>query len=304
MKDSIDTFVDLIKLKKTWAIIFAFLIIIDIPYIVDEGHVGIKKQFGEAVSAESPGLHLKIPFVHKIEELEVRTRKSSETMSSSTSEQMPITVIASVNWSVDRVAVLDLYKQYGGLTQFEDRILDPRFRAAVKDVMPEYTAEEMVQDRSLAQAKIELKIIEDASNFPITISDMQIENIQLPAKYIASIETKQTEKNLAAAEKHKLQKQALVAQQAVNTARAQKEAAMLQADGKAYATLEQAKAEAESTRVKGLAEADAIEAKAKSLKNNPLIVELTQAQQWDGSLPRIVMGEGGGLPILDMREVK
>jgi hypothetical protein len=31
-------------------------------------------------------------------------------------------------------------------------------------------------------------------DFPVTVDNIQIENIQLPAKYLTSIETKQTEK--------------------------------------------------------------------------------------------------------------
>lgn len=279
-------------------------LLLKIPYIVDEGHVGIVKKFGEAVSAENPGLHFKVPFMYQIEEVEVRTRKSSEKMNSSTSEQMPITITSSINWTVNKEAALDMYKQYGGLMQFEERILDPRFRAVVKDVMPEYTAEEMIQDRSAAQVKIEAAIVQDLASFPIVVGDVQIENIVLPAKYIASIETKQTEKNMAAAEEHKLAKQALVAQQQVNTALAKRDADMARADGAAYATREQAQADAEAVRVKGLAEADAIKAKAAALKNNPLIVELTQAQSWDGKLPTMMMGEGSGVPILDLRSAQ
>ena len=49
-------------------------------------------------------------------------------------------------------------------------------------------------------------------------------------------------------------------------------------------------AEAESIRIKGLAEAEAITAKAKALGNNPLIVKLTEAQNWDGKLPATMLG--------------
>ena len=53
--------------------------------------------------------------------------------------------------------------------------------------------------------------------------------------------------------------------------------------------------------MKGIAEAKAIDAKGKSLRNNPLIVELTKAQRWNGGLPTTVMGSSSSMPILDMR---
>ena len=258
-------------------------------YTVNEGHIGIVKRFSEAKEQVNPGLHFKLPLIDSVEEIEVRTRKNEEKMASSTKEQMPVSLIVSVNWTVDKSAALDLFKQYGGLTQFENRILDPRFRSATKDVIPQYDAEQLIQDRASAIRAIEINLIEEMSSFPVTVDNIQIENIVLPAKYLTSIETKQTEKNLAAAEKHKLARQQLEAQRAVNTSKAQ-------ADGIELVAI----AEARAIKLKGLAEAEAITAKAKALGNNPLIVKLTEAQNWDGKLPTTILGSGN-TPILDFR---
>ena len=261
-------------------------------YTVNEGHIGIVKRFSEAKEQVNPGLHFKVPFIDSVEEIEVRTRKNEEKMASSTKEQMPVTITGSVNWTVDKSAALELYRQYGGLLQFENRILGPRFRSATKDVIPHYNAERLIQDRAGAIQAIEANFIEEMKDFPVTVDNIQIENIKLPAKYLTSIETKQTEKNLADAEKHKLARQNLEAQRDVNTAKAR-------ADGIKLVAI----AEAESIGIKGLAEAEAITAKAKALGNNPLIVKLTEAQNWDGKLPTTMLGSSN-MPILDMRPVK
>lgn len=203
---------------------------------------------------------------------------------------MPVTVHVSVNWTVDKESALDLFKQYGGLTQFEQRILDPRFRSATKDVIPRFEAEQLIQDRATSIQLIENNLIEEMKNFPVVVDNIQIENIVLPPKYIQSIETKQTEKNLAAAEEHKLERQRLEALREVNTA-----------DAKAQGIVKVAEAEAAAIRLKGEAEAAAITAKAKALKDNPLIVTLTEAQNWNGQLPKTVLGQSG-MPILDLRE--
>ena len=264
-------------------------VVFNAVYTVNEGHIGIVKRFSEAKEQVNPGLHFKVPFIDDVEEIEVRTRKNEEKMASSTKEQMPVTVVVSVNWTVDKSAALELFRQYGGLTQFENRILDPRFRSATKDVIPRYDAERLIQDRASAIQAIEAAFIDEMSDFPVTVDNIQIENIQLPAKYLTSIETKQTEKNLADAEKHKLARQNLEAQRDVNTAKAR-------ADGIKLVAI----AEAESIRIKGLAEAEAITAKAKALGDNPLIVKLTEAQNWDGKLPATMLGSGT-MPIIDIR---
>lgn len=278
-----------IPLKTIGSVAILLLILASSVYTVNEGHIGIVKRFSEAKEQVNPGLHFKVPFIDSVEEIEVRTRKNEERMASSTKEQMPVTISVSVNWTVDKTAALELFRQYGGLSQFESRILDPRFRSATKDVIPRFDAEKLIQDRATAIQAIEANLIEEMKEFPVTVDNIQIENIQLPAKYLTSIETKQTEKNLAAAEEHKLARQNLEAQRDVNTAKAK-------ADGIRAVAI----AEAEAIRIKGLAEAEAITAKAKALGNNPLIVKLTEAQNWDGKLPATMLG-GQNMPILDLR---
>ena len=184
--------------KEATTGLLTFIVIILLfmsTFITDEGHVTIVKSFGEAKTQVNPGLHFKTPFVETTEEIEVRTRKNKEVMSSSTAEQMPVQVAVAVNWTVQRDSALDLYKEYGGLAQFENRILDPRLRSAVKAVIPKFEAEQLIQDRSTAIMQIEALLIEEMATFPIKVGDLQIENIALPPKYLASIETKQTEKN-------------------------------------------------------------------------------------------------------------
>ncbi|QLE84521.1 MULTISPECIES: SPFH domain-containing protein [Shewanella] len=259
-------------------------------YTVDEGHVGIIKRFGEATEQVNPGLHVKIPFVDKVEVLEIRTRKNSEKLNASTHEQMPVTAEVSINWTVNRDQAFDLFKSYGGLSQFESRILDPKLRSAAKDALARYKAEEIIQNRGQVIAQIEDVLVEEMKDYPVKLDSAQLENLGLPQKYIQSIETKQTEKNLAAAEKHRLERQNLEAQREVNTANAKRDAAKATADGKAYAIQTEAIAEAEAIRLKGLAEAEAIQKKAEALRESKTLVEYVRAQQWNGQMPTTVMG--------------
>ena len=163
-------------------------------------------------------------------------------------------------YSIDQIKILARAQgvSEAEITQFEQRILDPRFRSATKDVIPRFEAEQLIQDRATSIQLIENNLIEEMKSFPVVVDNIQIENIVLPPKYIQSIETKQTEKNLAAAEEHKLERQRLEALREVNTA-----------DAKAQGIVKVAEAEASAIRLKGEAEAAAIAAKAKALKNNP-----------------------------------
>ena len=115
------------KVAIVWLVVAAGILMaaFQAMYTVDEGHVGIIKRFGEATEQVNPGLHIKIPFVDTVEILEIRTRKNLEKLNASTHEQMPVTAEVSINWTVKRDQAFDLFKRYGGLSQFESRILDP-----------------------------------------------------------------------------------------------------------------------------------------------------------------------------------
>lgn len=281
--------------------LFSFIGAMMSVYTVDEGHVGIVKRFGEATKQVSPGLQYKVPFMDDVEILEVRTRKSDEQLAAATSEQMPVQATVSINWTAEKAEALNLFKEYGSLEQFESRILDPKLRSAAKDAIARYKAEDLVKNRSQAIATIEELLKEQMTGYPIKLDSAQLENLNLPKKYLQSIETKQTELNLSQAEEHRLARQKLEAQREVNTAEAQRDAAKAKADGQAYAIKVNAEAEAEAIRVKGLAEAEAIEKRAAAIGKNQVLVDYQRALQWDGRMPTTMMGEGGAGVLMDMR---
>jgi regulator of protease activity HflC (stomatin/prohibitin superfamily) len=72
-----------------------------------------------------------------------------------------------------------------------------------------------------------------------------------------------------------------------------------QANGRANSVRAEAQAAADAIRLKGNAEADAIAARAKALSGNPAIIQLTQAERWNGVLPT-TMVPSSTLPFLDM----
>jgi regulator of protease activity HflC (stomatin/prohibitin superfamily) len=282
------------NLKKIiFGVLFVFIIIPTIFsgfYTVDEGHVGIVKRFSKAQSQVDPGLHFKIPFIDGVQELEIRTRKNVETLKASTFEQMPVDAQVSINWTVTKSEALDLYKKYGGLDQFENRILDPRLRSAAKDAIAKYKTEKIIQNRGLVISEIESTVQDTMKTFPVKLDSVQLEDFEPPPAYTQSIEVKQREKNFADAEAHKLRRQNLQAQQSVNTAKADRDSAKARADGKAYATLKNAEAEAKAIKLKGEAEAKAIEAQAKALRTSKTLVEYVRAQRWNGQLPTTMLG--------------
>lgn len=261
-------------------------------FITQEGNVTVVKSMGKADREVEPGFHFKLPFVESTVNLDIRERKSGGKMQVSTSEQMPVDAIITANWSIKKGAGINLYKEYGSLEQFEDKILEPKLLEAAKQGTAGYTAEEQMTKRDKVTESIRQALVQKVSYLPIDVSAVQIEDLKLPADYLASIANKQTQKNNADAEKFVLEKQNLTARQKENTAQAE-----------ANSTLMVAKAEAESIELKGRAEASAIEAKAKALQGNPLIIELEKVKNWNGSYVTTNIGSGVQT-LVDLRDKK
>jgi len=264
-------------------------------YIVGEGNRAIVTRFGEAIYQTNPGLHFKVPFINGVHKIEVRERKSVEELSAATKNQLPAVIKLSINWIINADELMDVYKRYGSLEQFENRILDPKLRQAGKAAASKFNADELIRDRQ--DVTVEILTIMQAlmANYPVQINSPQIENIELPSAYMDSVLKKEQAREDASREQYNLAKQNLVAKQSVQTANAERDATKARADGVAYKITTEATAEAASIRLIKSAEAGGIREVEKALSSNPLFVDYTKALRWDGAVPKTVLGEGSNI---------
>ena len=261
-------------------------------YTVPEGHVGIVTSFGKAVKQVEPGLHMKVPYIQGVVEVETREKRNTETFNASTRDELPIATTVSVNWIVDgeNDGALQMYRQYGSLDQFEDRVIDPLLSQAVKAAVSRFSASELIQDRSKAAAEIAQELQLVMNRVPANVKSPQIENVKLPQSYLEAVQRKEEARQETNAERERLARQKLEAQRDVQTAEAAAQAERARADAKAYVTETESVAEAEAIKRLGDAQAAALMAAGKALKDNPLVVQLEQMKRWDGTLPRMQMG--------------
>jgi len=114
---------------------------------------------------------------------------------------------------------------------------------------------------------------------PLLIVDsVQIENIDFSDAYEQSIE----QRMLAEVEVQKVQQ---------NAQREKVQAEIL---------VIQAKAQADAVKLQGDAEAHAINARGRALRDNPALIELVQAEKWDGKLPT-TMVPGQTVPFINVK---
>lgn len=246
---------------------------------------------GKAVSQEPPnGLQFKMPVVQGVKEFDVREKRTEPVeLSASTANQLPITAQVTLSWRLDPSQVMDVYINYGTPEQFETNVINPRMQQAAKEGLAKYQASELVRDRGAASETIRLLIVEALEHYPANVLSVQIENVSLPPQYLEAVMNKERAREAAAQEQYTLERQKLEAQREVQTAELNRDATKARADGEAYRILTEAEAQAELIRVIGEAHAQSIADMRSALDSDPVVLEYSKIQQWDGILPKTVL---------------
>jgi len=261
-------------------------------YIVDEGRVGVLTYMGKAVSQEGPaGLKWKTPFVQGMQEFDVRERALTGELGAATSNQLMTTVTFSVNWRPDPAHILDIFVKYGSPEDFAMNTIRPRLQQSLKSTIGKFTGADMTRRREEVAAAMLDRAQEVLEGYPAILTSVQIEDFSLPPRYMEAVLQKEEQREITEKEQLLLEQQKVQAQQAVQTAEAEKNATKATADGDAYAVSVAAVAEAEAIRLKAMAEADGVRAVAAAIASNPLLVEYERVKSWDGKLPTMVMGD-------------
>lgn len=254
---------------------------------VPTGQVGILTVFGSVQDAVlDAGFHVKNPFA-KITTMDVRTQKAHTDLAAFSSDIQQVTVVVSINYSVDKSTAMNLFQEVG--TGYVETVIQPRISENVKVVIARYTAESLIEQREQLSTEIMTLMKEDMAAYGITVTAVSIEDIDFTDAFTAAVEDKQvaTQNKLAAeTEQARITMEAEAeAQRLVIMAEAEAEIARIEANNAAYAITARAQAEAEANRLV-----------AESLTQE--LIDYTEAVNWNGQLPTFV-GSDTILPIID-----
>lgn len=258
-------------------------------YTVDQGERGVILRNGAIVGVAEPGLGFKTPVIESVVDIDVRTQaKLYENVLAYSRDQQTAGITVSVNYRIPADQVAVVYENFGSVDALSARLLDRQVLEEVKAIFGQFNAVTAIQDRARLNAEVQMAI-QTAVIGPIIIESVQIENIDFSDAYEQSIE----QRMLAEVEVQR------VAQNAERE-KVQAEIKVIQAQADADARVAQATAEAEAIRLRGEAEAASIEARGKALRDNPALIDLIQAERWNGSLPT-TMVPNGAVPFVEVK---
>lgn len=254
--------------------------------IIDQGDVGVKLRWGQAVGILQPGFNIVIPGMEQVVILSTRTQKRTyEKVNSYSRDIQQGDNLITVNYRMDPAKAIDVYARYG--ESYAASIIDPVIYKRFKEIFGKYDAADIVNQREKLGAEVETNI---RQNMPpgIIIEGVQIENIDFSQTYEDAIEAAATAEAAVRKARQELEQKKVDAEKVV-----------VQAQADAQARVAAAKAEADAIRLKGDAEASAIKAKADALRENPGLVALTATEKWDGKLPTTFV-PGSSVPFIQV----
>jgi regulator of protease activity HflC (stomatin/prohibitin superfamily) len=248
-------------------------------YTIDEGERGVILRNGKVVGTAEPGLSFKLPIVDSVREITVQAQaRVYEKVMVYSRDQQSAELHVSVNYRLPADQVETIYSEYGGKDGVLTRMLDRQVPEEVKNVFGQFNAVTAIQERGRLSREVQEAIQKAATNPVLIVESVQVENIDFSDAYEQSIE----QRMLAEVEVQKVQQ---------NAQREKVQAEIL---------VIQARAQADSVKLQGDAEAHAINARGKALRDNPALIELVQAEKWDGKLPT-TMVPGQTVPFINVK---
>ena len=178
---------------------------------VGTGHVGVLTLFGK-VTGETlgEGIHLINPLKTN-NEMSIQTQTIKESASVPSSEGLMMSLDTSLIYHLSPDRAADVFQHIGA--DYENVVVEPTLRSAIREATASHTANALYTgEREMVAKQITDQITTELNKRGISVENVLLRDIQLPATLKASIEAKQQAEQEALAMNFRLQKETQEAQ--------------------------------------------------------------------------------------------
>jgi len=178
---------------------------------VGTGHVGVLTLFGRVTGETlAEGMHVINPLKTN-NELSIQTQSVKESASVPSSEGLMMSLDTSLIYHLNPDRAADVFQKTG--SDYEDKLVEPMLRAAIREATASHTANALYTgEREMVAKQILDQLTTQLNQRGITVENVLLRDIQLPATLKASIEAKQQAEQEALAMNFRLQKETQEAQ--------------------------------------------------------------------------------------------
>jgi regulator of protease activity HflC (stomatin/prohibitin superfamily) len=183
-------------------VIFLFASVARVP----SGHVGVLTLFGRVTGQVLPeGMHLVNPFKEN-NVMSIRTQEIKESATVPSSEGLVMALDTSLLLHLNPERAADVYQRIG--PSYLTTIVEPSLRAAIREATASHSANALYTgEREKVAQQIYSQLSADMAKRGITIENVLLRDVQLPATLKASIELKQQAEQESLAMSFRLQKE-------------------------------------------------------------------------------------------------
>jgi len=173
--------------------VILFLIVAPPFVVIPSGYVGVKLTLGKADMEElPPGLNFIIPGIQRVIKMSVRTHsydlRGANSINSLSKDGLTINTELTVLYKIMPTKAAEIYVEYG--LDYEDKIIKPVIRSAVRDVIATLDSSQVYQERELIQKKLMESVSKELEKRYIILDEILIRDIRLPKRVVEAIEQK------------------------------------------------------------------------------------------------------------------
>lgn len=221
----------MVKLISFGVGIFVLLVLVLLlsPFvIIGAGERGVVMNLGKVQDVIlGEGIHWQTPIVQSVKHISVRTTNVNvETSAYSRDTQVVDTKIV-LNYHPNPASVNKLYQEIG--SDYEEQVIVPKIHATFKDIIAQYTAQELLDKRPEVTEKVRVALNEELMTRYLTVDSFDVTDFSFSEEFEKAVEAKQVAVQQALKAENDLKRVEQEAKQKVEQAKADAEAIRIQA---------------------------------------------------------------------------
>jgi prohibitin 1 len=234
--------------------------------IINPGQVGVLSILGKAQDGPLlEGIHLKPPFVSRVDIYDVTVQKFEVPAQSSTKDLQDLTASFAINFRLDPLKIVNIRREQGTLQNVVAKIIAPQTQESFKIAAAKRTVEQAITQRTLLKEDFDLALNSRLEKYGIIVLDTSVVDLAFSPEFARAVEEKQIAEQRA-------QRAVYIAQEA------------------------EQEAQAEINRAKGRAEAQRLIAETLKAQGGDLVLQKEAIEAWGkggAQMPRVLVMDGG-----------
>lgn len=203
--------------------------------IIEDGTVGVVRQFGEIQETITPGgFNMRLSWIHNVEIFDVRTREANMEFSGYSSDAQNINGVISIQYRLNPGAVQLVAREFGTLEQLESMV-HAMFAQQILNTISARTATYLVENMYLIEGELFERILPNQENFHISVTNIALEGLQFSDAFRQAVDSRIVAREFQEQTRVEVETERLRAQLELDVARLQGDAVVVAAEADAAA---------------------------------------------------------------------